>query len=117
MKERRSGPDIIVTLIKVLSVVCGSLLIVALLLIDRAKPGIETFFDRLLDVQLRKSWDHDLLVTHLFVVATICCLSIIGLIFNKLRARRKKDRYRKSLIFSIIFSMVALLFSLVLLPL
>ncbi len=116
MKERRSGPDIFLKIIKTLSFVCGSLLILALLLLDKAKPGIETFFDRLLDVQLRKSWDHDLLLAHFYVVAIICILSLTGLLFNRMRARRKTDRYSKTLIFSIIFSMAALLLSLLRLP-
>jgi hypothetical protein len=115
--EKRSGPDILVNLIKTLSIVCCLLLIGALLLLDLAKPGIETFFDRLLDVQLRENWDQELLLSHFYLVAIMCALSLLGLIFNKMRTRRKTDRYSKTLIFATIFSIAALLFSLLCLPL
>ena len=113
IQERRSGPDFLIRVIKTLNIVCGSLMIAALLLIDKAKPGIATFFDRLLAVHLRKNWDRDLLLALLYVAAAICFLSLTGLLMNKMRTRRKTDRYSKTLIFSIIFSLAALIFSFV----
>jgi len=115
-KERRLGPDPIFRTVQFLNFLCGALLISALLIIDRAKPRIETFFDRFFHVHFNKGWDHDLLTANLYVVSILCLLSIAGLLFNSMRARRKDNKFSKILIFSIIFSLAAIYFTVIYLP-
>jgi len=112
LQNRRIGPDFLVKTIQVTGILCWSLFIVSLLLVDKAKPRIETFFDRLLGVQLHQNWDHKLLQANFYVVFAIFLLSSAGLLFNKMRARRKTDRISRTLIFLSVLSFSALIFSL-----
>lgn len=109
-QERRKGPDLLSKTIRVIGLVCSSLLILSMLLIDRAKPRIETFFDRLLGMQLQNNWDSDLLLSNYHLVIAIFTLSIAGLLFNTRRARRQSDSYSRTLIFLAIISLSALIF-------
>jgi hypothetical protein len=95
--DRRQGPDFIVRTANVLVVVIWPILFAGIILIGYARPQMETFFDKLLHVQLRTWWNRDLLLW--FFVMMLCefFLSILGLLLFSLRHRRKSDRIPVSL--------------------
>jgi len=108
--DRRQGPDLLCKAIRAIGLFCSLLLVLSLLLIDRAKPRIETFFDRLLGVHLRTNWDNYLLEINLYVVAVILLLSLSGLLVNSFRTRRKSDHYSRTLLLLTIISSLAIIF-------
>jgi len=108
--ERRQGPDLLCKAIRAIGLFSSLLLVLSMLLIDRAKPRIETFFDRLLGVQLRSNWDRNLLEVNRQVVTAILLLSLLGLLINFFRSRRKSDRYSRTLLLLSIISTLALIF-------
>lgn len=80
-------------------------MLVAYVLLDRAKPERGTFVDTMYFEQLgipfntSSQWDVDLVNYIFFLMVFGLCLSITGLLINVARHRRKDDGYRKYLVF------------------
>ena len=55
--DRRRGPDIWFKLIRWAGTTAWAIFILMIFMLDKAKPQIETFFDRWLHVTLRNRWD------------------------------------------------------------
>lgn len=70
----------------------------ALFFLDRAKPEIETFFDRWYNLSLRTSWNMELARFILYCMIAGLLLSLAGLIINFKRHRRRGDEVRISLV-------------------
>ena len=70
---------------------CLLLLVAALLLVDTAKPRMETFFDRLFGISLRRYWDLKLIGLNFRVLVVMFACSSAGLIANMARLRRRYD--------------------------
>ncbi|MFT9493470.1 hypothetical protein [Anaerosolibacter sp.] len=96
--DRRKGPDLWVKLINWLGITAWGIMFFILYITDRARPPMETFFDRLFKVQVRQTWNLDLLQYALYLMITLCVLCVAGLLINVKRHRRKTDRYNISLI-------------------
>jgi hypothetical protein len=96
--DRRRGPDLWVKLVHWLGITAWGIMFFIIFITDRARPPMETFFDRLFKVQVRQTWDLDLLQYALYLMITLCVLCIAGLLINTKRRRRKTDRYNISLI-------------------
>lgn len=102
----RKGPDLILRLIDIFSVILWGFQIVILGLLHYAKPVYETFFDRLLHIELRDYWDYQLLKVTLILSLVQFVVSLISLYLNSKRLKRKYDRIRRSIIISIFSSLI-----------
>lgn len=109
-QERRRGPDIWIKFLRVAAIFVWMALLIILSLIDKAKPQVENFFSHLFNVTLRQSWDTDLLTYACYVSIIMLVFSIFALLVNMKRHRRKSDRYSKSIIIMIIFSIYVIYF-------
>ena len=97
-QERRRGPDLWFKAIRWFAVSGWLLMFVALIIIGVAKPQTETFFDRSFDVDVRAAWNENLLQNIFYIMILGFVISLIGLMINKRRARRKDDELRISLV-------------------
>ncbi|KIH76435.1 hypothetical protein SAMN05660860_01505 [Geoalkalibacter ferrihydriticus] len=109
--ERRRHPDLWVRSLEWLAVGSWLLLFIALLLVAKAKPQVETFFERYYDLPLDPFWNLELLGYLQGLMALGLGISIIGLFINWRRSRRAEDQYCVSLIILGIISLVGLVFS------
>lgn len=106
----RKGPDLILRLIDIFSVILWGFFFVNVSLIVYAKPVDETFFDRLFHVSVRDYWDFKLLQFALILSLVQFFISLFSLYLNSRRLKRKNDRIRKSIIISIFTSLVLCIF-------
>ena len=96
--ERRKGPDFWLRSLGWLAVVGWLCMFIALILFEKAKPPAGSFFERREGMYIRRSWNEDLgeYMGYLMIAGLI--ISILGLMINAKRHRRKSDQYRLSLI-------------------
>lgn len=95
---RRKGPDLWTRSLRYLALAGWTLLIAAFVILDRAKPQVETFFERVYDIRLHQQWDMELARYLLWLMVLGLLLSIVGLVINARRNRRRTDQWRISLI-------------------
>ena len=96
--ERRRSPDWItrgVTLVTVLGWLCA---VVAIVLLELARPAGESLFAGLLDSSRVSPWDVSTLIMAYSAIMLSLVTSVLGLIFNTVRLRRKADRFSRLLI-------------------
>ncbi|MBM4054246.1 MAG: hypothetical protein FJ264_06140 [Planctomycetes bacterium] len=98
-KDRRKKPDVWIRALQLFIIVSWVAAIGAIVVIGIASPKIETFFDRKLEVNLRKTWNTDVAKYFLYMMIAGLCASIFGIIINTRRHRRKSDQYYYSLMF------------------
>jgi hypothetical protein len=101
--ERRKKEDWMVKAATILSLVAWAFAIAVWFVLEAASPDREMRFITSLTqihfdspIYIRQQWDDALLAVAfgLLVAALIIC--IIAFVFNKMRMRRKTDKYRKS---------------------
>ena len=111
--ERRRKKDWISISIPLVSAAGWVILLVALALLDRARPAGENFITRYLDVSVIGFWNTSRLRGAFTLGIVSLIFSAAGLILNSMRKKRKTDRYRKSLIAlcaaSVVFTAVFLI--------
>lgn len=95
--NRRKGPDTLIKICRLLAFSGWVLIIIFLLIIGYAKPAFETFFERYKGFHFNDDWDLDLLRYGFYLMLAVLCLSILGIIMNSFRHRRRKDEYLVSL--------------------
>lgn len=81
-QDRRRGPDILVKWVKWASLISWLIVSIVLFIIDRARPPVETFFERVLNIKLRTTWDEDLLKYSFYLLIALFIFCAISLIFN-----------------------------------
>jgi len=96
--ERRKGPDTVIKAVWWISGISWALIITAFVFVGLAKPEIETFFDRLFNIRIRKYWDYELLRYTFFTLVLNFVICIVGFLLNLFRQKRKTDRINKSVI-------------------
>lgn len=106
--NRRKRPDLLLQLLAWSNAVAVISLVSALCIAAIAKPELETFFDRYYSLQLRQTWNTDLIGYIGFMLLLSCLTSIAGLIINSKRLRRKGDHIRSTMILSLIISLIGL---------
>ena len=103
-KERRKKADWIVNMAAILSAISWGVAIMVWFVLEAASPEREmTFIASILRVhfdsptQIRAYWDTALLpiAFSLLILALATCAT--GFVFNKMRMRRRTDKYRKSI--------------------
>ena len=109
--ERRKGPDILVKSLRWFGFIGWFLMVMALIIFEKAKPKTTILFRKVLDVSpnIRTYWDRELVRYIFYLMIVGFTLSVIGLIFNALRHRRKSDNYRLYLILLGIVSLIGML--------
>jgi hypothetical protein len=103
--DSRKGPDLILRMIDIISVILWGFIIVNFAIILFAKPVGETFFDRFFSIKVRDYWDASLLQFSLILSLAQLFLSVFSLFLNSKRLKRKDDRLRISIIASIFISL------------
>ena len=96
-KNRRKGPDKWLRSLTWLTISGWLLLFASFILFDVARPEAETLFHRMMGVFPEQGWNIGLKNIVFYIV--LCCqgLSVVGVLVNSRRMRRKSDRYRWSL--------------------
>ncbi len=112
--EKRKRPDILMRLLTWLAVIGWFLMYVVLMLVHKAKPKVESSFDRVDGMESPLSvWNPDLIRYIFYMMIAGLIISIIGIILNVMRHRRKKDKYRISLISLGVISLLGIIFYLI----
>jgi hypothetical protein len=97
-QDRRKGPDLLNKILRWLGIFGWFVMIVALYIIDMAKPEEENMFTKTADISVRKTWDLKL-IHYLFCLMIFgLCISTIGIVINSRRHHRKDDRFKYILI-------------------
>ena len=107
-KNKRKGPDLLISLINWISVAGWILIIAVLVIIGKAQPAMVTFWDRLLQTGVDSSWDIELAQYAFYLMVVLLFLGLAGLFMNSKRHKRKTDRYRVSLIVMTLFSVAGI---------
>jgi len=107
--ERRKGADLWVKTLRGLGFFGWFLMIVALYIIDRAKPEEENMFTKAANVSVRKTWNMDLIHYLFYLMIFGLCISIIGIVINSRRHHRANDRFRYILIILGIISLFGII--------
>ncbi|WLD56732.1 hypothetical protein NFC81_08285 [Salinispirillum sp. LH 10-3-1] len=103
-EERRKGPDIIIKVTNFLSIAALILMLPPLIIIERARPEMESLFDRWFRVTVQAGWDLDVLQGAVLYIVAVFFLSAAGLVLNFMRHKRKDDRIRFTLMIPLAFS-------------
>lgn len=109
IKERRKGPDFWIKFLKFMAVSGWIFMLIILIILEKAKPQFETFFDRFYNLSLRTTWDYSLAQNIYYMMFAGLLISITGLIISAKRYRRKEDMYPVSPILIGIFSIAGIL--------
>ncbi|WP_416885315.1 hypothetical protein [Marinospirillum sp.] len=97
-RDRRQKPDLWTRMISIFGALSWLLMLPTLLLIDHARPQVETFFDRWLGLSVQADWDQTFFFQAFLLMLLILVLSGTGLLLNGMRRRRRQDSYRVNLI-------------------
>lgn len=104
-QNRRKKADWIVKMATILSLVSWTVMIAVWAVLEAASPDKERQFissaiRKHLDVQtyFRNYWDGTLLSVGFLLLVASLVVCLVAFFFNKLRMRRKTDKYRKSII-------------------
>ena len=96
--DRRRGPDLLIKTLRWLGIFGWFVMIVALYILDMAKPEEENMFTKTANVSVRTTWDPKL-IHYLFCLLIFgLCISVIGIVINSRRHHRKDDRFKYILI-------------------
>lgn len=96
--ERRKGPDFWMKSLRWFAIVGWLFMLAALLIFAKAKPKVEAFIERYYNIELRATWDMELMSHIFFLMILGVCISIVGFVINTKRHRRQTDEYRVSMI-------------------
>ncbi len=107
--EKRLGPDFLVYWIRISSFIVWLILGVFFFITDLAKPQQTTLFDRLFDVSRRTVWDQNLMMISFIVAVILFFFSLLSLIVNTKRLKRRSDHISISLVISLIVSTLSIL--------
>lgn len=97
-RDRRRREDFWVRFLEWLVVGSWFLLFIALLVFSKAKPQIETFFERYYNLPVNPDWNLEFLFYLRILMILGLILSVLGLTINWRRSRRAEDQFRVSLV-------------------
>lgn len=97
-RDRRRCEDFWVRFLEWLVVGSWFLLFIALLVFSKARPQIETFFERYYNLPVNPDWNLDFLFYLRILMILGLSLSVLGLTINWRRSRRADDQCRVSLV-------------------
>jgi hypothetical protein len=107
--DRRRGPDIWAKMIGWLGVVGWLVMLIAMFIAEKAQPHFETFFDRWFKINVTTTWNVVLARYIFYLMILGFCISVLGLLINTKRHRRKYDDYRAYLVLLGLLSLVGMI--------
>jgi xanthine/uracil/vitamin C permease (AzgA family) len=111
--ERRRKPDGIVKFVTIVSAIGWIMIIICSILIIYAKPEHTNMFYEMFNINIKDYWNYSLLNFVFILLTFLFALSLIGIMMNAMRQRRKIDRMNKSLIFQAIMSVIGMILLLI----
>ena len=106
--ERRKKKDIICKFLDAAVIIVWLIIIAVLSVVHFALPRKENFFDRLLKAEVRTTMDYSLLDTAFWLLVFLFVFSLISIILNTKRLKRRTDRMRKSFVISLTGSLIGI---------
>ena len=107
-KDRRGRRDVWTRLLTLFNALSWVVIVLILILTERAKPEFESFFDRFYRLDIRTWWDIEF-VRYLFWLAFAgSIMSSVGLMLSVTRGRRRDDASRSGLMLMGLFSVLGL---------
>lgn len=110
VKNRRKGPDWLVSILQWLSLAGWAVFIIAIGLSHLAKPEMNSGLARYWGISIREYWDPELLPQMIYLLWWCCAISLLSIILNQLRMRRATDRLRYNFVALLLISLGALSF-------
>lgn len=111
--ERRKKPDLVLRLITLSGALSWILLLPVLVLVEKARPVLVTFFDRWMGLEGRDYWDADAYRYAFYLMLLIMLLSAGGLLLNAFRNKRSTDSWRANLIIVFLLSVAGVAYYLI----
>lgn len=111
--ERRQKPDLVLRLITLSGALSWILLLPVLVLVEKARPVLVTFFDRWMGLEGRDYWDADAYLYAFYLMLLIMLLSAGGLVLNAFRNKRSTDSWRANLIVVFLLSVAGVAYYLI----
>jgi len=111
----RRGGDSLIKSKKMLIAFSWAIAFIAFIMLSLAKPRLGTMFDRFYNtMNFTSGWDKEFLNYLFYALIPLSIISIIGLIINSLRHKRKYDTYSKSFIIFGIVSIIGIIYFIIL---
>jgi hypothetical protein len=108
VKNRRKGPDWLVSSMQWLSLAGWAVFVIALGLSHLAKPEMNSGLVRYWGLSLRDYWDPELLPQLIYLLWWCCLISLLSILLNQFRMRRATDRFRYNFLALLFISLGAL---------
>ena len=89
--DRRVGRDFLARVLAVFNLLSWGVVVLILVVAERAKPQFESFFDRWYHLDVRTGWDFEFVQYLLWITLAGTVVCSIGLVLGVFRARRKDD--------------------------
>ncbi len=109
VKFHRKGPDLIIRAFRFIQFLSFLFVITIVSLFGLAKPRVKTLYDTYYNVNIQSQWKDNLIHTAYYVMIMMLILSIIGIILNLKRLKRKTDHFCFSLVFFALCSIVGII--------
>lgn len=110
MPERRKKSGPLLTIISIFGFVSWLLMLPVLVLLEKAKPELETVFDRWLNLGAQPGWDLTLYRYAFYLMLLVMLVSFLGLVLNAFRKRRSTDSWRINLIVVFLLSLSGIIY-------
>lgn len=110
LPERRKKNGPLLKIISVFGFVSWLLMLPVLVLLEKAKPELQTFFDRWMNLDVQSSWDVTLYRYAFYLMLLVMFLSFLGLVLNAFRMRRSTDTWRINLIVVFLLSLSGVIY-------
>lgn len=98
VRERRKGPDALVKSMRWLSISAWLLFIICLVITHYASPDMDTGLVRYWGLEIDTEWHPQLTRILLYMLAVCVVLSLLSLLVNRLRLRRRTDHLHFNII-------------------
>lgn len=102
--ERRKGPDWLTKFINALNLMAWLLFIAALLLFHLGRPEMKTILTEIHQIEVRENWIESFKLYLRFSLFFNLAVSLLTLVINRLRMKRKSDHQRYNLVFLMIIA-------------
>jgi hypothetical protein len=107
--DRRKGPDFWVKWVNWIGIFVWIIVIAIITITDIAKPQVNNFFERALNVQMRTYWNINLMQYAFYLLLFLFTLCIFTIVINIIRHRRKTDRFNPIVITFAVLSFLGII--------
>ncbi len=107
MLNRRRGPDFVIKVINGIAGTAWVFIFMIFVFISLAKPKLQGFKKGM--GAIKGAWDTGWLDVVFFLLIFLVVLSVLGIVFNFTRMKRKTDRVKATLVLSGILAVIGLM--------